>query len=202
MTHPVSPEIRILEGIVTTRNADGTINVAPMGPFVDEEMTALHLRPFQSSQTFQNLNRERQGVFHVTDDALLLADAVTGALRETPPTFPAKIVAGEVLASVCRWYEFRIEEFDDREERARLSAKVVHTGRLRDFFGWNRAKHAVLEAAILATRVEFLAPADIREQFARLKIPVEKTAGPSERTAFQRLEDYVADRIGPRQDES
>jgi hypothetical protein len=68
---------------------------------------------------------------------------------------------------------------------------VVHTGRLRDFFGWNRARHAVLEAAILATRVHMLPEADIREQLERLRIPLEKTAGPAETEAFAFLDNYV-----------
>ena len=39
-----------------------------------------------------------------------------------------------------------------------IVADVVDSGRLRDFFGFNRAKHAVIEAAILATRIDFLEP--------------------------------------------
>ena len=66
----------ILEGIVTTRNEDGTINVAPMGPVVDPaeapRITNLLLRPFQTSTTYANLARTRQGVFHVTDASVRL----------------------------------------------------------------------------------------------------------------------------------
>ena len=70
-------------------------------------------------------------------------------------------------------------------------ARVVHSGRLRDFFGFNRAKHAVVEAAILATRIHLLPRDEILAEFARLKTPVEKTAGPQEIEAFALLERYV-----------
>ena len=50
----------------------------------------------------------------------------------------------------------QVRSLDDRNEPAEIVCEVVDRGRLRDFFGFNRAKHAVLEAAILATRTEFL----------------------------------------------
>jgi uncharacterized protein len=181
----------ILEGIVTTTNADGSLNVAPMGPIVDETMRTLVLRPFQTSKTYANLKRRGEGVLHVTDDVLLLAQAAIGALPETPRTFPAKQVQGAVLCSACRWYEFRVASLDDSAERTRIEARVVHTGRLRDFFGFNRARHAVLEAAILATRVHLLSADEILTQLDRLALPVEKTAGEAERTAFALLREYI-----------
>lgn len=185
----------ILEGIVTTRNEDGTINVAPMGPIVDPadlpRVSRLLLRPFQSSTTCGNLIRTREGVFHVVDDVLLLAQAAIGSLSTPPPTIPATIIDGEVLADACRWYEFRIETLDTSSDRAALQAVVVHAGRLRDYAGLNRARHAVLEAAILATRVNFLPRDEVLSQLEALRSPVEKTAGPREQEAFDLICRYI-----------
>jgi hypothetical protein len=181
----------ILEGIVTSRNDDGTINVAPMGPIVDESMTWLRLRPFQTSTTFHNLKRQRAGVFHVVDDVLLLARAAIGQLTEVPETRRAEHIEGAVLADACRWYEFEVESLDESQERSEIVARVVHVGRIRDFFGFNRAKHAVLEAAILATRVHLTSPAELKKELTRLRIPVEKTAGPRETEAFQLIENFI-----------
>jgi uncharacterized protein len=181
----------ILEGIVTTQDLSGTINVAPMGPIVDDTMSNLRLRPFQTSQTYRNLKAVPSGVFHVVDDVLLLAQAAVGLLPAIPKTFPAEKVPGVVLQQACRWYEFVAESIDDSKERTEIVARVVHSGRLRDFFGFNRAKHAVLEAAILATRIHLLPRDEILAEFARLKTPVEKTAGPREFEAFTLLEQYV-----------
>jgi hypothetical protein len=64
---------------------------------------------------------------------------------------------------------------------------------LRDFFGFNRAKHAVLEAAILATRLHLLPLRDVESQLAALRVLVEKTAGPREREAFELIVRYVAE---------
>lgn len=181
----------ILEGIVTTQNSAGDINVAPMGPIVEDSMQSFVLRPFQTSTTYRNLKGHPFGVLHVVDDVLLLAKAAISRLEETPPTFQAITIPGRVLKSACRWYEFKVESLDDSDERTRIEARVVHAGRLRDFFGFNRAKHAVLEAAILATRIHILPADEIVAQIDALRSPVDKTAGPNERAAFQLVDEYV-----------
>lgn len=185
----------ILEGIVTTRNADGTTNVAPMGPIVDPaeapNITRLLLRPFQTSTTYANLARTRCGVFHVTDDVLLLARAAINRLDQPPATIPATVVDGAVLADACRWFEFRVQSIDESQERTEIQAEVVHTGRLRDYVGLNRAKHAVLEAAILATRLHILPRSEILSQLQALRSPVQKTAGPREQEAFDLICRYI-----------
>ena len=186
----------ILEGLVTTISDDGQVNLAPMGPIVDPDMSTLVLRPFQSSATLANLMERPEGVFHVTDDVLLLAQAAIGTVDPLPEMFAAEEIAGQVVAGACRWYEFRIEEADTSSERATLTARIVHSGRIRDHFGLHRARHAVLEAAILATRVHLLPPRDLERQFAELAVVVDKTAGPAERQAFGLLEDYIGEALG------
>src|SRR5262245_31956784 len=132
----------ILEGVVTTLDAAGALNVAPMGPIVTDDMSRIELRPFQSSRTYQNLKQHPYGVFHVTDDVLLIARAALSRLDVIPATFPAEAGPGRVLADCCRWYEFEVTVLDDSQERTQILANVVHAGRVRDFFGFNRAKHA------------------------------------------------------------
>ena len=189
----------ILEGVVTSQNALGELNVAPMGPIVEPDMQRFVLRPFQTSTTYRNLKQHPFGVLHVVDDVLLLARAAIGQLTETPATFPALRVPGRVLTDACRWFEFRVESIDDSEQRTRIEAVVEHTGRLRDSFGFNRAKHAVIEAAILATRIHLLPREEIIEQFQKLQSPVEKTAGPDELTAFSLLDEFVRTQLAQKQ---
>jgi hypothetical protein len=188
----------ILEGIVTTLNPGGEPNISPMGPIVEPAMERFTLRPFQTSTTYRNLKRTGQGVFHVTDDVELLARAAIGQLEAPPAVMPARTVQGVILADACRWYAFRVTRLDDSQERTTIVCDVVDRGCIRDFFGFNRAKHAVLEAAILATRVGILDPDKIREEFQRLKVPVEKTAGDQERRAFALLEEHLQRNLEPR----
>ena len=181
----------LLEGIVTTLNADRTTNISPMGPIVDHEWTCLRLRPFTSSTTYKNLQRHGEGVLHVTDDVLLFALAATGRLEPQPELTEASAVAGNILVDTCRWYAFRVTSLDDTTERTNIVAKIVDQGQNRDFFGFNRAKHAVIEAAILATRIDFLPADEILGEFRRLSTPVHKTGGHQELRAFDFLQQYV-----------
>ena len=181
----------ILEGIVTTVSPAGAVNIAPMGPAVDEALDRFVLRPFSTSQTCQNLLGHGEGVLHVTDDVLLLARAALGAVEPMPPMSPASSVRGYVLAEACRYYEFKVRSVDASEARVRFEAAVTHRGRQRDFFGFNRAKHAVVEAAILATRTGFLPVDEIEKEFQKLGVIVAKTGGLQEYAAFQLLQDHL-----------
>lgn len=183
----------ILEGLVTTVAPDGGINVAPMGPHVaGETFDHFLLKPFRTAQTFRNLQAHGAGVLHVVDDVLLLARAAVGALEPLPPLLPAGQVRGWILADACRYFEFRVTRCDGQAERAVLEAEVVHTGRLRDFFGFNRAKHAVVEAAILATRTAWVPRDEIEAEYRKLAVLVQKTGGPREMEAFALLQTFVA----------
>ncbi len=181
----------ILEGIVTTLSPAGEINIAPMGPRVDAAMDRFLLRPFPTSQTYRNLKVHGEGVLHVTDDVLLLARAALGPVEPAPLVFPAARVRGFVLQDACRYFEFRVLSVDEREERSRIEVEVVHSGRLRDFFGFNRAKHAVVEAAILATRTAFLPLDEIEAEYRKLAVLVDKTGGAQEHAAFAFLRDHL-----------
>jgi hypothetical protein len=186
----------ILEGIVTTISAAGAVNIAPMGPDIQSdaagcEWSRFTLRPFRTSGTFANLKAHGEGVLHVTDDVLLLARSALGMLDPLPPLRPAQKVRGWVLADACRYYEFCVVSCDEQGERAHFEAAVVQSGRLRDFFGFNRAKHAVVEAAILATRTAFLPLDEIKSEYRKLAVLVEKTGGAQEHAAFDLLRRYL-----------
>lgn len=181
----------ILEGIVTTGSAVGDVNIAPMGPRVDAEMKHFLLRPYHTSQTYRNLKAHGDGVLHVTDDVLLLARAALGVVEPMPRLVPASRIQGWVLADACRYYEFRVRSMDEASERISIDVEVVHSGQLRDFFGFNRAKHAVVEAAILATRTDFLPLADIQGEFQKLGVIVDKTGGTQEHEAFAFLKGHI-----------
>lgn len=185
---------RILEGVVTALNEDGSVNISPMGPIVDPELETLVLRPFRSSTTYENLRRTGEGVFHVTDDVLLVAQAAVGRPDPLPRLAPAEKVAVKVLLDSCRWVEFEVVSLDDRDERTTIVARTVARKTNRDFFGFNRAQHAVLEAAILATRIHLLPAEEILAELRRLESPVKKTAGRRELAAFQFLRDYISER--------
>jgi hypothetical protein len=180
----------ILETIVTTMDGQGTINFAPMGVEWGEE--TIVLKPFLETTTFRNLRDSGAAVVNLTDDALLFAQ---GAISSPQfPSVPAVVVRGAVLQAACSWRELEVLAIDDSPPRSRIDTRVVHRGVTREFIGFNRARNAVLEAAILATRTHLLPPEQIREEYARLQVVVDKTAGPREREAMELLTEYVRSR--------
>ena len=177
----------IIESIVTSMGADGTINFAPMG--VEWGEPSLVLKPFLETTTFRNVRETRVAVVNITDDVMLFARAAISSPEY--PWVPATMVRGAVLEAACSWRELEVVTLDDTPPRSRIEARVLHHGFRREFIGFNRARFAVLEAAILATRTHLLPAEEIRAEYARLQVIVEKTAGPREREAMALLTEHV-----------
>jgi hypothetical protein len=184
----------IVETVVTTINPDGGVNCAAMGVEWGDERIVI--KPYGGTRTLRNLRATAAAVVNVTDDILLFSQAALGDPH--PPTHPAAGVAGAVLDDACSWREVRVDSIDDGEPRARVSTVVVGRGAGREFLGFNRARHAVLEASILASRARRLDPAHIRAELRRLQELVDKTAGPREREAMAYVTGHVRAAIGDR----
>ncbi len=174
----------IIETVVTTINPDGSVNCGAMGVEWGDERIVI--KPYGGTRTLRNLRATGAAVVHLTDDILLFSQAALGDPR--PATHPAAGVEGAVLDDACSWREVRVEAIDESAHRARVSTVVVARGTGREFLGLNRARHAVLEASILASRARWLEAQDVHAELARLQVLVDKTAGPRERDAMQ----YVA----------
>ena len=170
----------IVETVTTTINPDGTINCAAMGVEWGDE--AIVIKPYRSTRTLRNLKRSGAAVVNLTDDILLFTQAALGDPH--PPTRPATAVDGAVIADACSWREVAVEAIDATGPRARVTARVVGRGTGREFVGFNRACHAVLEGSILASRVRRTRAQEIRAELDRLAVLVDKTAGPRERAAM------------------
>lgn len=177
----------IVETIVTSLDAAGAVNCAPMG--VEWSDDAIVLKPFLETATYRNLMATRAAVVNLTDDVLLFAQAAIS--NPVFPTVPADVVRGVVLADCCSWREVEVRSVDSSPPRSRIETDVVHRGTRREFIGFNRARHAVLEAAIYATRLHLLPRTFIDSELERLQVIVDKTAGPRETEAMTLLTDYV-----------
>jgi hypothetical protein len=185
----------IIESLLTSLDPAGALNCAPMGVEWGEE--AIVIKPFLETVTFQNLRATGAAVINLTHDVLLFAQAVTHhPAAASPATFSATRIRGAVLDVACSWREVEVVSIDDTPPRSRIVTRVVHHGTRREFLGFNRARHAVLEAAILATRTHLIGADEIRREYERLRVIVDKTAGPREQDAMQLLEDYVRVQVG------
>jgi hypothetical protein len=177
----------IVETIVTTVAEDGTVNCAPMGVEWDERVIVL--KPFVETATYRNVMATRAAVVNVVDDVRVFAQAAIA--NPEYPTVPAVIVRGAVLTDCCSWREVELRSADSTPPRSRIETAVVHYGVRREFIGFNRARHAVLEAAIYATRLHLLPRAFVESELQRLQVIVDKTAGAQELEAMALLTEHV-----------
>jgi hypothetical protein len=199
----------VIEGILTTENSDGSMHVSPIGPHVDLELRSWTLKPFQSSKTFANLRDQARAVFHVVDDPLLMAAAVLGlcnpsesstelvsrlSVAQTSELLAARFdeEVGWVLELSCRSFGLAVADWDVSEARATAQCTLVWQHENRPFWGWNRARHSILELAIVASRKHMLAPSEIAGELVRHKIIIEKTAGAREFAAWELLNRHLS----------
>jgi uncharacterized protein len=182
----------IVETVVTTINPDGSVNCAAMGVEWGEQRIVI--KPFRATRTLRNLRATEAAVVNLTDDILLFSQAALGDPH--PPTRPAAHVEGAVLDDACSWREVRVEAIDESARRARVDTVVVDGGTGREFLGLSRARHAVLEASILASRVRMLPAEEIAAELRRLQVLVDKTAGPLEREAMEYVTRHVRAVVG------
>jgi hypothetical protein len=179
----------IIETIVTTMDESGTVNIAPMGVEWTGGDESPVLKPFLETTTFRNVSATGVAVVNLIDDVRVFARAAI-----SNPVYPfvrSVDVRGVSLEAACSWRELAIRSIDSTPPRARIETTIVHHGFRREFIGFNRARHAVLEAAIYATRVHMLGREFIVSDLARLQVIVDKTAGTAEREAMVLLTEYV-----------
>ncbi len=173
----------ILETIVTTRDRDGRPHIAPMGVHVEKD--ALLILPFRPSRTLDNILATEVAVVNACDDVRVFAGCLTD--RRDWPLIPAERIDCPRLRHCLTHTEVVLQRFEDDEVRPRLRCRPVHQAAHAPFAGFNRAQHAVLEAAILVSRLDRLPWEKIERELAVHRSAVEKTAGPREREAWDWL---------------
>lgn len=177
----------IREAIITTRGPDGAAHVTPLG--YREDAGLILLAPFIPSRTLDNLRRHPEAVLNFTTDVRIIAGALTG--RRGWPTVPSTVVGVPRVAGALAHQELRVVRTEEDELRPRFWCAPVHLATHAPFTGFNRAQSAVLELAILVSRLDWLDPDAVAREMALHAGAVDKTAGPAEREAWAWLVDAV-----------
>lgn len=178
----------IFETLVTTVAPDGHVHCAPMG--AQYRGNEVLLMPFRPSATLDNILAGGTAVLNLCTDVRIFAGCVTG--RRDWPTLPAERIAGRRLAAALAHVELRLLQVDDDAQRPVLHLERVAEFTHAPFPGFNRAQAAVIEGAVLVSRLRLLPPAKVDSELAYLRIAIDKTAGPAELEAWQWLLDSVA----------
>lgn len=181
-------KLPIHECVITTLSADGLPHVAPMGVRYDNHRVLL--MPFRPSKTLDNILATGHAVLNLLTDARVFAGCVTG--RREWPLAPAEHIPGRRLRGALRHVELRLAEHREDPQRPLLVLRQLHAATHSHFAGLNRAQAAVVEGAVLVSRLRMLPPEKIDAELAYLQIAIDRTAGPQEQEAWGWLLEAVA----------
>ncbi len=173
----------IRECIVTTLNDDESVHIAPMG--IHESGKELIILPFKPSTTLDNLERDGHATLNYTDDVRIYAGCITG--RRDWPTCSTETIKGARLVNSLAHTELEVVNKVDDKIRPQYICKIVDEATHQPFHGYNRAQSAVLELAILTSRLKMLPEEKILQEIEYLTIGYEKTSGPREQEAWEWL---------------
>jgi hypothetical protein len=180
----------IQEVLITTISATGETHIAPMGVHV--EANQFIILPFKPSLTLDNLLQTKVAAINYSDDVRIFAGCLTG--RRDWPLLPTDCINGNYLADALAHTEVTLERLEDDAVRPRLFCTTLHSVNHKPFQGFNRAQYAVLEAAILVSRLGRLPWDKINSELDYLRIGMEKTGGDREwqawRWLMQAIEQY------------
>lgn len=177
----------IFETIVVTLSASGEAHITPLGIREQEGLTVL--APFRPSTTLDNLLATRCASVNLTDDVRVFAGCLTG--RRDWPLVPSRSIATPRLQQALTHRELEVVRVDDDEVRPRVLCRVLEEQAHAPFRGFNRAQAAVIEAAILVSRLHLLPADKIDAERAYLSIAVDRTAGPNERESWNWLMEEI-----------
>jgi uncharacterized protein len=175
----------IRETLVVTRSATGHGHIAPMGAqtvTLTDGRPGVLLQPFRPSATLENLLHGRCATLNHVDDVRIIAGCLTGR-REWPLVVANRIACGRLAVALAH-VELELDHVEDEPKRPRLFLRAVHEANHAPFPGFNRAKAAVIEAAILVSRLHMLTAEKIDAEVEYLRIAIDKTAGDQELEAW------------------
>lgn len=173
----------IYETVLTTVNKNNDVHIAPMG--IRQERGLYVIAPFKPSTTLKNMHETGTAVINLIDDVRIIAGCLTG--RRSWPLKEATQVQGAVLDASLAHVEISVEKLVDDELRPAFHCSKIYEHSHSPFLGFNRAQAAVLEAAILISRLEIVSVDKIRNELNYLEIAIDKTAGYREKIAWQWL---------------
>jgi hypothetical protein len=177
----------IYETIISTIDASGLVHVTPFGIRRQDDLVIIS--PYRPSTTLANILATQSAVMNLTDDVRVFAAALTG--RSAWSLVAAEKISGFRLADTLTHQELKLVKVDDDALRPQLYFEVVCTMQHRPFQGFNRAQAAVIELAVLVSRLKRLPMEKIEQELDYLTIAIEKTAGPRELEAWSWLLEAV-----------
>ncbi len=175
----------VTESVVTTLGPNDRWNVAALGLFAGDPVTA---RTWGRTRTWRNFTERGGGYVQFTVDPVDFVDAACSVREEDDP----------VLSSADAWARVEVESVDSGSEgdtqwveweldpvESAIERETVPTT--------NRGYYAVIEATVAASRLDVPGydSAVLRDRIDYFGEVVERCGGPRERAAFERFLEHT-----------
>lgn len=170
----------IFETIVISVDKAGQAHVAPFG--VRHEASKVIISPFRPSKTLENILSSKAASLNLTDDVRVFAGAITK--RVAWKLLPTDNIDGFRLDGCLSHVELKLEDVREDTERPQLVMQEIETVHHQGFSGFNRAQAAVIELAVLTSRLHLLPAKKVQSELKYLQIAIDKTAGQRELQAW------------------
>jgi hypothetical protein len=186
----------IFETIISTVNSQGDAHVTPFGIQMQGDLVVIS--PYKPSATLENILATQHAVMNLTDDVRVFAGALTR--RQAWSLTPADKITGYRLKETLSHKELKLVKINEDTLRPQLFLEVIHEVHHQSFLGFNRAQAAVLELAVLASRLNMLAKDKVLSEMQYLQIAIDKTAGEHELQAWiwltEKVDNFYAQQAG------
>ena len=194
----------IFETIIATVDLAGEPHITPFGVRYEGDLVVI--APYKPSITLDNILATKCAVINLADDVRFFAAALTYrkfANRKAGELVQANKIKGFRLADCLAHVELELVELRDDATRPQLFMQKVAEFNHRPFAGFNRAQAAVIELAVLVSRLHLLPKDKIMNEIEYLKIAMDKTAGEREMQAWgwltEAIENFYAEQAGTNQ---
>ena len=186
----------IFETIITTVNDQGAVHVTPFG--IQMQGGLVVISPYKPSVTLENILTTKHAVLNLTDDVRVFAGALTR--RPAWTLLPVEKIVGYRLVDTLVHKELKLVKVKEDTLRPQLFLEVLHEVQHQPFQGFNRAQAAVIELAVLVSRLQRLPKDKVLSEINYLKIAVDKTAGERELQAWswltEKVDNFYAEQAG------
>ena len=177
----------IFETIIISVDAKNVPHVTPFG--VKHEGDDIVISPFKPSKTLDNILSSRAATMNLSDDVRIFAGALTK--RKVWKLLPTNKINGFRIDGCLAHVELALIDVREDAERPQLVMQKIATHHHKGFDGFNRAQAAVIELAVLASRLHMLPVEKVETERKYLQIAIDKTAGKRELEAWNWLTDKI-----------
>lgn len=171
----------VTESVVTTLGPNDRWNVAALGLFAGEPVTA---RTWGRTRTRRNFHERGEGYVQFTRDPVDFVEAACTVCEKQTP----------ILESADAWVRVAVESIETGDEWEKWALSPVKSGVERRVVPTtNRGFYAVIEATVAASRLDVpeYDTDELQNRIDHAESVVERCGGEREQTAWERFEELT-----------